>query len=123
VLFARNRKHFGQAHGTPFTSIEYKEKLGYKGDGNLSELIINGDNTATAEVTDEVQKLFIQHLKKKNSLNSIGTKITLDQFKNKINNWPEATTTSPSGIHLGHYHALFQRHGLPDKDPKKKIVE
>jgi hypothetical protein len=36
--------------------------------------------------------------------------ITEDDWKKKIMKWPEKTTTSPSGFHLGHYKALYKPH-------------
>jgi len=36
--------------------------------------------------------------------------ITAEKFVGKIRTWVESTTTLPSGIHLGHYHALIARH-------------
>jgi hypothetical protein len=36
--------------------------------------------------------------------------ITAASFIEKLKVWRESTTTSPSGIHLGHYKALIARH-------------
>ena len=36
--------------------------------------------------------------------------ISFEDFRGKINAWRESTTTSPSGMHLGHYKALFAKH-------------
>jgi hypothetical protein len=38
------------------------------------------------------------------------TKIIETDYINKIKNWKESTSTSPSGLHLGHYHAMVARH-------------
>ena len=34
--------------------------------------------------------------------------VTKDKMMNKYRKWKEVTSTSPSGRHLGHYHALFR---------------
>jgi hypothetical protein len=42
----------------------------------------------------------------------------------KIKNWKESTSTSPSGLHLGHYHAMVARHnysGLKDSLKKDEL--
>eukprot|EP00957_Ditylum_brightwellii_P094962 7231597-Ditylum_brightwellii.AAC.1 len=39
--------------------------------------------------------------------NLIGKKNTKKQWKGKVANWRESTTTSPSGRHLGHFKALI----------------
>ncbi|KAI2501960.1 hypothetical protein MHU86_12513 [Fragilaria crotonensis] len=44
----------------------------------------------------------------------------MDDFMSKLRVWSESTTTSPSGLHLGHYKALIARHSyssdLPDDE-------
>ena len=40
---------------------------------------------------------------------------------NKYKKWNEKTTTSPSGRHLGHFHALFRAFSYKDDDEKKEI--
>ena len=41
LLMSRNRQHFGQAEGTPFTTSPINADLGYKADGYSAELILN----------------------------------------------------------------------------------
>ena len=36
--------------------------------------------------------------------------ISEDEFVGKLKVWRESTSTSPSGLHLGHYKALISRH-------------
>jgi hypothetical protein len=38
--------------------------------------------------------------------------ISLDEFKQAFKTWQIGTSTSPSGRHLSHQHALFQPHGI-----------
>jgi hypothetical protein len=38
--------------------------------------------------------------------------------KHSIKKWPERTSTSPSGTHLGHYHVLWRYRSLPEDVPK-----
>ena len=42
--------------------------------------------------------------------------ITAKQFEEKIKNWKEDTTTSPSGRHLGHIQALYKKFEYKDDD-------
>ncbi len=42
--------------------------------------------------------------------------ITEDEYVSKLNVWKEATTTSPSGLHSGHYKALTARHKYSNVD-------
>jgi hypothetical protein len=66
-------------------------------------MILEGDYDASE--LDEITGLLIKHLRQCDvPTNRQG--ITAEEFVGKICNWTENTTTSPSGIHLGHYHAL-----------------
>lgn len=70
-------------------------------------MTLEGDYDASE--LDEITGLLIKHFKRCDvPTNRQG--ITAEEFVAKIRNWMESTTTSPSGIHLGHYHALIARH-------------
>ena len=92
LLIQRNRKHFGQAEGTPFTQPPLKADVGYKADGVAAELILTGqiDYTCMSEATS----LFIKHLQKQTATELEGT-ITEDEILQKLKHWDERTSTSP----------------------------
>ncbi len=46
-LLRQNRKHFGQAKGSPFTIPPIADDVGYCGDGPSAEQILNGTYDAT----------------------------------------------------------------------------
>ena len=46
----------------------------------------------------------------------IAPDITFDEMKQRYRCWPERTSTSPSGRHLSHYHALVKPDGLTEDD-------
>jgi hypothetical protein len=116
LLLARNRKHFGQAEGTPLTA-SMQTRLNYTGEGREAELILQGD-FALEDDFDEYTATVIRHLKAATELDCIDEQITKEQFISKLKHWPEKTSTSPSGLHLGHYHALFRPSGIdPESDP------
>jgi hypothetical protein len=120
LLIARNQKHFGQAEGTPFTQPAIRTELHYDGSGQVGDLILQG--TYEAEYLSTATQLFVKHLKKKSDTILSG-EITAKEFVAKIKRWPEKTSTSPSGFHLGHFHVLWRHHGLDPEDPKKAAVE
>ena len=66
--------------------------------------------------------LFITHLKQRTDKILNGT-ITTEQFLAKLRRWDERTSTSPSGLHLGHFHALWRNHGLPHSNHQRELVE
>ena len=47
--------------------------------------------------------------------------ITLEEFKSSYKTWKVNTSTSPSGRHLSHQHALFQPHGINPSTSKAEF--
>ena len=119
LLIQRNQKHFGQAAGTPFTQPPLQADVGYKADGYAAELILNGqiDYTCMSKATS----LFIKHLQKRTAVTLDGT-ITEEDILHKLKHWDERTTTSPSGLHLGHYHCMWRDPQLRPNDPNQEFV-
>jgi exonuclease III len=110
-LQKRNRQHFGQAHGTPFTIDPLASDFGFCGDSLTADAVLDGTYQVHPEQHASVQ-LLIQHLKMTHEVSSLATypTVSLQEFQGKIDAWRESTTTSPSGMHLGHYKALFAKH-------------
>ena len=120
LLITRNQKHFGQANETPFITTGIQSQVQYNGSGRVADLILNGEyDTSTFS---EITQLFIQHLKRRTESHLTG-EITRTEFLDKLKYWPEKTSTSPSGLHLGHYQVLRRHHGLATHDPQRKAVE
>ena len=109
-LQRRNRQHFGQAHGTPFTVPPLSDALTLTGEGQGTSDILSGE-WANTELPESIV-LLLQHLKVSEDMtHSIGTDtISDEEFIGKLKVWKESTTTSPSGVHLGHYKSLISRH-------------
>ena len=108
----RNRRHFGQAHGTPFTVPPLSEDLGFTGQKSAAEDILKGDYLYS-DLDDKVS-LLLQLLKQTERIAAmpISPTITEEEFRGKLTAWRETTTTSPSGLHLGHYKSLFAKHSF-----------
>jgi exonuclease III len=109
-LQCRNRKHFGQADGTPFTRAPLMNDIGFCGEGVGTDEILQGQYQSHP-LSTQVQ-LLLQHLRLTDEiahLRSFPT-ITQEELEGKLKAWRESTTTSPSGMHLGHYKSLLARH-------------
>jgi hypothetical protein len=111
----RNRKHFGQAQGSPFTTPPLSDDLGFTGGNKCADIILQGGYDVAAKLNDAVQFL-IKHLKQTEYAKEHRIKPTITQleFIGKIKRWRESTSTSPSGLHLGHYKAMSARHEFSD---------
>ena len=95
-----NMSHFHQAHPTPLSQYQVPK--------DASSLIDNKENinTNTDVSLNECAKLLQDRIE-----SGVLPKLSdPDTWKKKILKWKEATTTSPSGIHLGHYKSLFKLH-------------
>jgi hypothetical protein len=81
----------------------------YDGTGATAEMILDGEYEA--EDLDKISQLFIKHMMRQTQTILPAT-ITREEFIGKLATWPESTTTSPSGLHLGHYQVLRKRHNF-----------
>jgi hypothetical protein len=130
ALICRNRLHFGQAHGTFPTIPPFSENIDWAASTPVSDDILEG-LPAFDNQPDAPSSLFLQQFKITTALNSIPSAITLQEWTGKMNVWRETTTTSPSGMHLGHHKALLTdlslevdstQPGQPSLDDKRKSL-
>jgi hypothetical protein len=88
----RNRLYFGQAQRTPFTTSPLSQRFDWDGEFTLNEL-------------DEWQHMLLSHCSREHE-KVIENSIKSSSFWRRLLRWDERTTTSPSGLHLGHAKAL-----------------
>ena len=112
-LMTRNRMHFGQAEGTPFTCPPLRTDIDWATTTSASDEVLQGTYEFTSSIP-ECRNL-VEACKAVTELDGLPAEVTMAEFRGKIKTWREATTTSPSGRHLGHYKALFAR-GTNDED-------
>ena len=93
----------------------------YDGTGVEAEAILNGTYDTTG--IQAPVALFINHLQRQ-SLQTLDGGITTADILGKLKVWPERTTTSPSGLHLGHYHAMWRPTGCKGghDDPEGQAI-
>ena len=104
-LMLRNRLHFGQAQGTPFTMPPLHEDINWGATSLSAEQLLQGTYTAVTSIP-QCQEL-LHECRATAEIDNIAHEMTLQEFRGKIKVWRENTTTSPSGRHLGRYKALF----------------
>ena len=115
-LQKRNQLHFGQAAGTLFTIPPLSDHLGFCGDGAEAENILDGSFDATNYPPSVA--LLLRHLTRSEAMASLEACPTIseDDYVQKLKVWVESTSTSPSGLHLGHYKTLIARHKYSESD-------
>ena len=104
-LLERNRAHYGQASETPFASSPLSDLVGHSGTTDYATSVIEG-TCALDEYPEETQAIFTE-LRRDEAIPLIPSEINFDDFVNALKKWPERTSTSPSGRHLGHYKSLL----------------
>ena len=117
-LLQRNRRHFGQAENTYPTIPPFSEWVDWGASSHTAELILEG-NWEPPDI-DELSQSMISHMKARVELDSVQGGFTKEEWIGKIKAWPESTTTSPSGFHLGHSKVLI---APTDLDPQSQSTE
>ena len=120
-LLQRNQRHFGQAQNTYPTIPPFSEWVDWGASSHTSELILEG-SWAPPEI-DELSQSMINHMKSRVNLDSVPGGLTKDEWIGKIKAWPESTTTSPSGFHLGHSKVLLAPTDLEPQSTEFEALE
>jgi hypothetical protein len=105
-LMLRNRMHFGQAQGTPFTVPPLSDRLDWTASTPTAEAILLESFIPPPDVS-VICAHVLTACRATAALDQQPAELTLDAFSGKMKKWRETTTTSPSGRHLGRYKALF----------------
>ena len=69
--------------------------------------------------------MLLQHLQQVHDVAQYPTYPTISEveFIGKLKVWKESTTTSPSGLHLGHYKAMIARHQYAEDESDSEAVD
>ncbi len=105
----RQKVHFGQATPTPFANEPLKSTFNWTGTSPEVQVVLNGDYVPSNTVDSQSNRILQSCTRK---MPPVSSSIPLDAMKNKYRSWKETTSTSPSGRHLGHKHALLKPDGL-----------
>ena len=101
-LIHRNVKHFGSAHGTPFTVPPLSDTFDWEVQSTQHSNTLHGN---PPQYDDPLLMRLLKHLCSRVP-HSCPT-ITMKTLIRRLRHWKESTTTSPSRRHLGHYKALL----------------
>lgn len=81
-LKLRNRLHFGQAKGTPFTIPPLEEEFDWAANSRYSEMVLEG--TYSNSKLSFLKNNLLDHCKKERNADIIGKEILVEEWKNKI---------------------------------------
>ena len=116
AIMEQNIKHFGQAENTPFTAppLKYMQSIRHP----MARKIMEGHAAALEEQMIYLEtKQLLCLLALSPGQEDCVSKLDAAAMKKAYKNWKEKTATSPSGRHLGHFHALLKPDGI---DRRKK---
>jgi len=115
TLLEYSRTHFAKAEGSPFMQAPLNHLLNYDGLTFFSEAVFQGHEIPMHHNFDEQTKAILTNLHNKlPSATQPPHHLDYKLLMNGIKKWPECTTTSPLGRHLGIYKTL-QKHMLKQK--------
>jgi hypothetical protein len=103
-LYERNRVHFSQAQGTPFTIPPLSDELGFDGATKFGEGVLRGDPIPDTMNIPRSARLLLAELKQVRP--AMDCQLPFEDMVAGFRKWKEATSTSPSGKHLGVYKSL-----------------
>lgn len=130
LLIDRNREHFSQADGTPFTIQPLRDLFGKYGTNEASDLLIKGElDVDSIEGISEATRSILKKMKERreipptedipNPATTISDTFKCQDLQQGYRKWRESTSTSPSGLHLGHEKALFKFESIPTAEREK----
>ena len=99
----RNRAHFSQADGTPFTAYPIVTTYGPNGINTATKQLLQGNITIPEDELSEATKTLLHNLPLPN-VPPIDNTLYTTEVMASFRGWNEKTSTSPRGDHLGHDH-------------------
>ena len=120
VLLQRNIRHFRQAENTPLLGQETIAKIGFGASSDYADQIINGNANLDILTDDPMSIKLLKIFGTKRD--EIKIEVTKEKMMKAYKIWKERTATSPSGQHLGRFHALI-RYFKATNDQEREILE
>jgi len=94
------------AEGSPFTTEPLGRLLQYDGLTLFGDCVTDSRPLGTIHTFNEPTMAILENLRRKTPVEHEPTALNHEQLLEGIKKWPERTTTSPSGRHLGIYKTL-----------------
>jgi hypothetical protein len=118
-LEIRNKGHFSQAEGTPFTTEPLKSLFGRHANTSASRELHNG-HIPECDAPEAVTEI-LHHLAD-TRFPAVDVHIDPEDIRTGYARWREKTATSPSGLHLGHYKTLAQIKPGSEKNEEGEVI-
>jgi len=107
-LLSYCQSHFATAHGSPFTVPPLSDLLQTHSDTPFATALINGTANINELPLDNATKAFLRHQRRPPHFSAKPQPLNFEKLTEGFKKWPEKTSTSPSGRHLGVYKSLLK---------------
>ena len=99
------------------------DKIGFGATTKIADDILVGTADIDEITDDDTGKSLLRMFKTMKP--ELEIELTKEKMMDRYKKWNERTATSPSGRHLGHYHALFRpfKYDLNDEGDKVDLKE
>jgi hypothetical protein len=111
-ILQRNKINFSQARYTPLATTAVTDLLGFGGTQSIVDGLLQGTMSVDDITDDPFGQAILLQCKRVNPILPAG--ITIKEFKASYKKWHVGMSTSLSGQHLSHQHALLQPHGIDE---------
>jgi hypothetical protein len=122
ALLPHFRKHFRQAEPTPFNQEPLKSLIGYTAETEFCDKFREGTADIDGLDVDDDVKIFLHTLAPgPDDPPKVSATLTREQLMTGFKIWPEKTSTSPEGRHLGLYKTwIFKKKEAQPKEEMPK---
>jgi hypothetical protein len=87
-----------------------------------ADMILNGEDPFEDIAIPDIAQELLASFAHSSPLDAVSDAVTLEEWTGKMKSWKETTSTSPSGMHLGH-HKTLNKPFLPDIPPPETPPE
>jgi hypothetical protein len=122
ALQHRNQIHFGQAHGTFPTTPQFTKHVDWIASTIAADMILHGEDPFEDMDIPDIARELLASFAHSSPLNAVSEEVTFAEWTGKMKSWKETTSTSPSGMHLGHHKTLIKPF-LPENPPRETPPE
>jgi len=119
---AKNTSLWHTAHGSPFTTAPLSKLQKYDSITPFAKEVVKGTADIDSLPLDCATKAFLQHQKHPTHFRAKPQPLNFDKLTKGFKKWPEKTSTSPSGRHLGVYKSLLKDVHRKDKNKQSNAA-
>jgi hypothetical protein len=105
--------HYSTVHGS------YRLDIDWMASTITADMILNSEDPfEDIDILPNIARELLVSFPHSSPLNAVSEEVTLAEWTGKMKSWKETTSTSPSGMHLGHHKTLIKPFLLENPPPE-----